>query len=128
MSHTTRIVTSVSGVDNLGRIKPPYTSTIGKGVTLPATLYEELILACDRYTRARSDFGRMRALYMLKEFLDTHEPLEVFLSLEVGLHDLGQRLNERHREAIRQLGFQFPEDLDNALDLLSNPEDSDGLL
>ena len=93
------------------------------------TLLEQFTNLAALYLGAQNTADRMIALYKLRTFLDETDQLSLFCSIEVTLHLLGQRLPDRYKDRVRAQGFQFPEDLDNAIELLCDQkEEPDGFL
>lgn len=93
------------------------------------TLFEKLLFLTEGYRVAKTKLGKAIALYELRQFLiGTHQG-ELMASIEVQLHDSSTVLYDlQSKDCLRAMGFQFPEDLDNCIELLCDKEeDSDGL-
>lgn len=74
-----------------------------------------IILACAEITKAQ-ELGDIRAEFQhtngLRNLLNGIEPLELYMSVELKLHDMEHMLNEADRDFMRQYGYNFPEDLE----------------
>ncbi len=61
----------------------------------------------------------MKALYRLREAL---VDVEVTVSIESHLYELEKALNPNARHSMRQLGYQFADELENAKEMLTGED------
>lgn len=80
--------------------------------------HEELVDKAATVKLAATPLERMKALYQLRDFLDSTDPLEVFISVDTALSDLENSVPDSSRAVMRELGYLFPEDFDEPKKLL----------
>lgn len=84
------------------------------------TIRERLEKICSHNLTQVEQF---EALYELRNLLDDVQALEIYCAADQLLHDNEGSLLEVDKDYIRTLGYDFPEDLENARELLTRRPD-----
>lgn len=82
-----------------------------------------LVVLCRAYQDAAGPLEKMRHLYALRLFLVDMEPCMLHVEVELTLFELEQHMTPMDKIQMRDMGYQFPEDLDKPKEFLCNGED-----
>ena len=83
---------------------------------------DKLIHLAVEASRATTPLEKMERVYLIRQFLVEEPPGLLHVSIELALFDLEQQIKEEEKEAMRHLGYQFPEDFDRPMEFLTNDE------
>lgn len=75
--------------------------------------YQVLTNLCLMVESARTPGQKMKALLLLRRFFNRQHLGELVASIDMGLHDLEERLTDFEREEMVRMEYLFPENLDN---------------
>lgn len=84
------------------------------------TTKERIRIICSSNT---TQFLQFAALYELRQLIDDVQALDIYCEVDLLLHSNEGSLLECDKDRMRALGYCFPEDLENARELLSRKPD-----